>query len=240
MALRSVVCALALLVRPCARDAASTGSLAPARRASLARRRTRAAPRTATSSFPSCRNMWRMTPRPRTPTPFATITRARSSPARRWASGCAFPSPSGTPSAVTAATPSARPPRCGARVRPCRAVGPHPRARSGRLRSRCGAARGPHAVLAVGLAGAEPDGARRGGDARQLRAAGTLSRAASPATAALTRLPRPAQDKLGVDYYCFHDRDIAPEVRGARRHAAIHARRRACGAATQSAASPRD
>lgn len=23
------------------------------------------------------------------------------------------------------------------------------------------------------------------------------------------------QDKLGVDYWCFHDRDIAPEARGA-------------------------
>ena len=67
-----------------------------------------------------------------------------------------------------------------------------------------------------------------------------LARAASPTTAALTRLPRPAQDKLGVDYYCFHDRDIAPEVRGARRHATIHARWRARHAAQPRASSPRD
>ena len=35
----------------------------------------------------------------------------------------------------------------------------------------------------------------------------------SPTTDALTWLSCREQDTLGVDYWCVHDRDIAPEVR---------------------------
>ena len=58
------------------------------------------------------------------------------------------------------------------------------------------------------------------------------ARVAPPATANADAAASPPQDKLGVDYYCFHDRDIAPEVRGKRRGARYARDTRASGAAT--------
>ena len=98
--------------------------------------------------------------------------------------------------------------------------------RPGRLRSRC-AARPPAQSWPWASPTLSPMERAEAAMRANFELLVRLARAASPATAALTRQPRPAQDKLGVDYYCFHDRDIAPEVRCTRRHATIHGRCRA-------------